>query len=104
MRDADPEVLKAAYLALVKKYHPDRTGNDPTRTKRFLEIRAAWELLTDQQGRAFYDQQSAAEAAATKSQSSNSDLNRNEPRQTAGSFTKSKPSIFERLQMELQPP
>jgi curved DNA-binding protein CbpA len=28
-READPDVVRAAYYALVKKFHPDKTGNDP---------------------------------------------------------------------------
>jgi curved DNA-binding protein CbpA len=46
-READADLIKAAYHALLKMYHPDRAGNDPADIEKFLEIRAAWEFLSD---------------------------------------------------------
>jgi curved DNA-binding protein CbpA len=42
-KDADPEVIKAAYRALAKKYHPDCPGGS---AERFCEISRAWEGLS----------------------------------------------------------
>jgi hypothetical protein len=41
-KDAPDEVIKAAYKALAKKYHPDSENGSNT---RFLEIRAAYDKL-----------------------------------------------------------
>lgn len=46
-READAALIKAAYQALLKMYHPDRAGNDPAVIEKFLEIRAAWEFISD---------------------------------------------------------
>jgi hypothetical protein len=40
--NADPEVVKAAYRALAKKYHPDCPGGS---AERFLEIAGAWKAF-----------------------------------------------------------
>jgi len=45
-READADVIKAAYHALLKKHHPDKASNDPAGIERFFEIRAAWESLS----------------------------------------------------------
>jgi curved DNA-binding protein CbpA len=42
-KDADPEVIKAAYRALARKYHPDCPGGS---AERFCEISRAWEALS----------------------------------------------------------
>jgi curved DNA-binding protein CbpA len=56
-KDADPEVVRAAYRALAKKYHPDTSaaGNNGS-TERFREISAAYSVLSDAEQRAVYDQ------------------------------------------------
>jgi hypothetical protein len=43
-KDADPEVIKAAYRALAKKHHPDCLGGS---AERFGEISRAWEALSE---------------------------------------------------------
>ncbi len=54
---ARPEVVKAAYVALMKLYHPDSgTDKDPEKAKRINE---AWEVLSDPQARADFDRQGA---------------------------------------------
>lgn len=44
-RDSDVVVVKAAYKKLVKRYHPDKTGGDEVKTKKFLLIQTAYEEL-----------------------------------------------------------
>ena len=52
---ADPAVMKAAYRALAKKYHPDHHTDSvgPAREK-FLEVQEAYELLSDEEQLANY--------------------------------------------------
>jgi curved DNA-binding protein CbpA len=54
-RKAHPDVVRAAYYALVKKYHPDATGNNPALLARFREIAEAWEALGQPDKREAYD-------------------------------------------------
>ena len=76
---------KVAYLRKAKEWHPDLRPNDPTATKKFQELSAAYDEIKDSGARAAYDararfqdtdpgygrprqqsaQQSAAQAAAT---------------------------------------
>lgn len=44
-KGSDTVVVKAAYKKLVKVYHPDKTGGDPAKTKKFLSIQTAYEEL-----------------------------------------------------------
>lgn len=43
-RGAEPEVAEAAYRALMKKYHPDRSAN-PDHALQAREINAAYETI-----------------------------------------------------------
>ena len=53
--NADPDVVKAAYRALAKKYHPDRQPDgDGAARSRFHELQEAYELLRDEQQRRHY--------------------------------------------------
>jgi len=55
-RQADEKEIKRAYKRLAVKFHPDRNpGNSEAETK-FKEIKEAYEILTDEQKRAAYDQ------------------------------------------------
>ncbi len=54
-RDADAESLKRAYRRLARQYHPD-VNNDPAAEEKFKEIGRAYEVLSDPQTRARYDQ------------------------------------------------
>lgn len=57
---ADETVIRAAWKALLRKYHPD-TGNDvPDATDRTRAINAAWAVLGDHNRRIAYDLQRAA--------------------------------------------
>jgi len=54
-RDADPDTLKRAYRRLARQYHPD-INKDPGAEDKFKEIGRAYEVLSDPQTRARYDQ------------------------------------------------
>ncbi|OOV34821.1 hypothetical protein BV53_04995 [Candidatus Synechococcus spongiarum LMB bulk15N] len=54
-RDADPETLKRAYRRLARQYHPD-VNKEPGAEERFKEIGRAYEVLSDPEKRARYDQ------------------------------------------------
>ena len=53
--DASPEVIRAAYRTLAKKYHPDRVG--PAGTKRFREIAEAYRVLSDPESRGAHNRE-----------------------------------------------
>jgi len=55
-REASPEVIKAAYRALARRLHPDRTGGDPKKEERLRRVNAAYEVLGDAGRRAAYDE------------------------------------------------
>ncbi len=44
---AEPEVIKAAYLKLSQKYHPDHNSNDPLAKDRMQQINKAFDALSD---------------------------------------------------------
>jgi curved DNA-binding protein CbpA len=52
---ADSGQVKAAFHALAKSSHPDVNTNDVTAEKRFKDINAAYEILSDPKKRAAYD-------------------------------------------------
>ena len=54
-RDANPETLKRAYRRLARQYHPD-VNKEPGTEERFKEIGRAYEVLSDPEKRARYDQ------------------------------------------------
>ena len=54
-RDADADTLKRAYRSKARKYHPD-INKEPGAEDRFKEIGRAYEVLSDPQSRARYDQ------------------------------------------------
>jgi DnaJ-class molecular chaperone len=56
-RDADPEVIRAAYRALAKKYHPDSSSDKTAEAlMRFRQISDAHSILSDESARAEYDE------------------------------------------------
>ncbi|KLN46119.1 molecular chaperone DnaJ [Providencia rettgeri] len=56
-RNASDKDIKRAYKRLAMKYHPDRNqGNKDESEEKFKEIKEAYEVLSDEQKRAAYDQ------------------------------------------------
>ncbi|MFF7710416.1 DnaJ domain-containing protein [Pseudomonas sp. NPDC007930] len=54
-RNAPPEVIRAAYKALVQKYHPDKHGNSERAAKILLMINEAYAVLSDPEKKARHD-------------------------------------------------
>lgn len=55
-RNASEADIKKAYRRLAMKYHPDRNPDDEDALTRFRESKEAFEVLSDSQKRAAYDQ------------------------------------------------
>ena len=55
-KGASAEDIKKAYRKLAGKYHPDRNPGDKTAEEKFKEIGEAYEVLSDDDKRARYDQ------------------------------------------------
>lgn len=55
-RNASEAEIKKAYRRLAMKYHPDRNPDDPGSEHKFKEAKEAYEVLTNAQKRAVYDQ------------------------------------------------
>src|SRR3972149_8716087 len=55
-RDASAGEIKKAYRKLAMKHHPDRNPDNPKAEGQFKEAKEAYEMLSDEQKRAAYDQ------------------------------------------------
>jgi len=53
--NASSDEIKKAYRKLARKYHPD-VNKDPEAEEKFKEINAAYEVLSDEEKKAQYDQ------------------------------------------------
>jgi len=53
-QDADKKAIKAAYRRLARRYHPDVAPGQDT-ANRFIEIREAYEVLSNPTRRRLYD-------------------------------------------------
>ncbi|KAI9726631.1 MAG: hypothetical protein M1828_000998 [Chrysothrix sp. TS-e1954] len=58
-KSASTSEIKKAYYGLAKKYHPD-TNKEPKAKERFGDAQSAYEILSDPQKKAAYDQYGAA--------------------------------------------
>lgn len=59
-RTASADEIRKEYRKLAMKYHPDRNPNDKQAEERFKEINEAYQVLSDPQKRARYDQLGSA--------------------------------------------
>lgn len=55
-RKARPDEIKKAYRKLALQYHPDRNPDDQKAEEKFKELNEAYQVLSDEQKRARYDQ------------------------------------------------
>ncbi len=55
-RSASQDEIRKAYKKLAKKFHPDVKPADPEAEKKFAELTEAYDVLSDEQKRANYDQ------------------------------------------------
>lgn len=61
-RRASKDEIKAAYRVLARKTHPDAGGDH----ERFAKIAEAWEVLSDDDEREFYDAERSLQARASR--------------------------------------
>src|ERR687895_1735595 len=55
-KDASEDDIKKAYRRLAMKWHPDRNPDNPKAEELFKEAKEAYEILSDANKRAAYDQ------------------------------------------------
>lgn len=64
---ADLLTIKAAFRVLAKKYHPDRAPDNPFAASHFTEIQEAYEVLSNPNSRARYDEERWLRGLSTRS-------------------------------------
>jgi molecular chaperone DnaJ len=60
-RNASADEIKSAYRKLARKYHPDVNRDDPTAEDKFKEASNAYEILSDEEKKARFDQYGTTE-------------------------------------------
>ncbi|MGD8576567.1 MAG: DnaJ domain-containing protein, partial [Thiohalophilus sp.] len=55
-KNASDDEIKKAFKRMAMKYHPDRNPDDEEALEKFKEAREAYDVLSDPQKRAAYDQ------------------------------------------------
>ena len=55
-KNASTQEIKKAYRKLALKYHPDRNPGDKTAEEKFRKVSEAYEVLSNDEKRAKYDQ------------------------------------------------
>ena len=55
-KNASEDEIKKAYRKLAKKYHPDLNPGDKAAEEKFKELNEAYEVLSDKDKKARYDQ------------------------------------------------
>jgi len=60
-KNASNEEIKKAYRQLALKYHPDRNSSDKGAEKKFKEMNEAYQVISDSEKRARYDQYGSAD-------------------------------------------
>ncbi|HEX9137815.1 MAG TPA: DnaJ domain-containing protein, partial [Nitrospirota bacterium] len=55
-RNATDSEIKRAYRKLAHEHHPDKNPGNKASEEKFKEINQAYEVLSDAQKRAYYDQ------------------------------------------------
>jgi molecular chaperone DnaJ len=55
-KGTDKKEIKQAFRRMAMKYHPDRNPGDKAAEESFKEVNAAYEILSDEQKKAAYDQ------------------------------------------------
>ncbi|MBQ9941577.1 MAG: molecular chaperone DnaJ [Christensenellaceae bacterium] len=55
-KSASQDEIKKAYRQMAKKYHPDMNKDDESAAQKFKEVNEAYQILSDEEKRAKYDQ------------------------------------------------
>lgn len=63
-RNADADSIKKAYRKMAMRYHPDKNQGDKESEKMFQQVAEAYEVLSDPQEKAYYDQVGSRRSAS----------------------------------------